>query len=61
MVARLDKIAYLGLRNAVNQVFLYDFTKREETQLTTKRAEAGPVVLARRQEPGVRAGAQGPA
>jgi tricorn protease len=29
------KIAYLGLRDAVQQVFLYDFTKRQETQLTT--------------------------
>jgi tricorn protease len=37
------RIAYLGLRNAVNQVFLYDFIKREETQLTTGSApNAGP-------------------
>jgi Tol biopolymer transport system component len=32
------KIAYLGLRDAVQQVFLYDFAKRQETQLTTGAA-----------------------
>jgi Tol biopolymer transport system component/C-terminal processing protease CtpA/Prc len=37
------KIAYLGLKNAVNQVFLYDFSKREETQLTSGDAPSlGP-------------------
>jgi Tol biopolymer transport system component/C-terminal processing protease CtpA/Prc len=29
------KIAYLGLKNAANHVFLYDFSKREETQITS--------------------------
>ncbi len=28
------KIVYVGERNAVNHIFLYDFTKRAETQLT---------------------------
>jgi len=28
------KIAYLGMKDAVNHVFLYDFTKRTETQIT---------------------------
>ena len=37
------KIAYLGMRDAVHQVFLYDFTKRQETQVTTGSAPAfGP-------------------
>jgi Tol biopolymer transport system component/C-terminal processing protease CtpA/Prc len=37
------RIAYLSPRDAVNHVFLYDFTKRAETQLTHDRAaDAGP-------------------
>lgn len=37
------KIVYLGLRDATNHVFLYDFVKRAETQLTNDAsADNGP-------------------
>ncbi|HUB33838.1 MAG TPA: S41 family peptidase, partial [Bryobacteraceae bacterium] len=37
------KVAYLGLRDAVNHVYLYDFLKRAETQITSDpRSDAGP-------------------
>ncbi len=35
------KIAYLSLRDAVNHVFLYDFAKRAETQLTSDALSDG--------------------
>ncbi len=37
------KAAYLGLRDAINHVYLYDFLKRAETQLTSdSHSDAGP-------------------